>query len=393
LEAGVKVAFVFTNPGHHLEMMAPVAAELERRGVRCELISLAELRGFDTARDDARLRRAIPLNLRKQGREPQREASASTDAPWSRGELAKFLVWQVLRIRLWQMLRGAGVVVIPNDMVYPYVQLIRDLHRRGVPTVLMQEGIRFALPSGYSERYYGGGGTAAICAWGEGSRDYFVDHHVPEHAIAVTGSPRVDDLDYTTWRERGRRLVAARGLTAQPIAFLSNPIEIAGYGTKQAKLELFARFLAEAAPVVRERRIPIVVKTHLHEDPAGFARVAAASPVAELVTVIEGEPIFAVIAAARAAVVMTSTVGLEALMFGVPLAQLEIPGHELAFEYVRRDAAVLLRIGAIGAGIAALLEDSPARRVTAAAFVDRHLHDRGRARHNVADVIERVLAT
>ena len=42
-----RVAFLFTNPRHHLEMMVPVARELVRRGVSCELISLAEVRGIE----------------------------------------------------------------------------------------------------------------------------------------------------------------------------------------------------------------------------------------------------------------------------------------------------------------------------------------------------------
>src|SRR5262249_2458976 len=58
------VVFVFSNPRHHLEMMAPVAEELGRRGVRCSLVSLAELRGFDTPAQSG-AQRAIPINLRR----------------------------------------------------------------------------------------------------------------------------------------------------------------------------------------------------------------------------------------------------------------------------------------------------------------------------------------
>ena len=42
------ISFIFSNPSHHLEMMAPVARELTRRGQRTQLVSLAELRGFRT---------------------------------------------------------------------------------------------------------------------------------------------------------------------------------------------------------------------------------------------------------------------------------------------------------------------------------------------------------
>lgn len=391
------VAFVFTNPGHHLAMMAPVERELARRGVACRMISLAEFRGFDTPRPSGQpLVRAIPFNLRRR-RAGAAAAAATAEAEPSlatrlrRVELARSAVWQVLRLRMRQLLRGAEVVVIPNDMVYPYRQLALDVQARGGKIVLLQEGIRFPLPNGYTGPVYGGSGAAAICAWGEGSRDYFIASRVPARSIEVTGSPRLDGLDLAHWRERGRALLAANNLAAPPIAFLSNPIEIQNYGDKAQKLELFARFLAGAAPIVRPARIPIVVKNHLHEDPADFARVAAGSPIPDLVTVLGGAPIFAVLGAARAGVVLTSTVGLEALMFGLPLAQLEIPGQPFAFEYVPRGAATPLHLASLTADLAALLADSPARRAAAAAFVERHLHDLGRAAANVAGVIERVL--
>ena len=387
------VAFVFTNPRHHLEMMLPVARELERRGVTCSLVSLAELRGLETPRDVAAIRRAIPLRLRRRNGAAARPAAALTAAePWSRGRLAKRAVWEVLRLRLRLLLRGARVVVVANDAVYPYIELLGDLHRRGVRSVLMQEGIRFPLPNGYAGPQYGAFVTAAVCAWGDGSRDYFVASHIAERTIRVTGAPRLDDLDLDGWRARGKALLAEHGLESAPIAFLSNPIEIQGYGTKQLKLALFERFLAAAAPVVLARNIPIIVKNHLHEDPAEFAQIAAASPIGHLVKVLPAAPIFAAIAASRAAIVLTSTVGLEALAFGVPIGVLEIPGHGFAFEYVERGAAVPLASADLRAGLEELLDNAPARRAAGAAFVERQLHDRGHASANVATVIQQALA-
>ena len=387
------VAFVFTNPRHHLEMMTPVARELERRGVACTLISLAELRGLETPAGVAGVRRAIPLQIRRRGGErPRPEAASVAAEPWSRGKLAKRVVWEVLRLRMRALLGGARVVVVPNDAVYPYLELLGDLHRRGVRSVLLQEGIRFALPNGYPGPQYGAFVTHAVCAWGDGSRDYFVASQIAERSIRVTGAPRLDDLDLAGWRERGKALLAEHQLTSAPIAFLSNPIEIQGYGTKQLKLSLFERFLAAAAPVVRARNIPIIVKNHLHEDPADFARIAAASPIGDLVKVLPAAPIFAAIAAARAAIVLTSTVGLEALTFGVPIGVLEIPGHGYAFEYVQRGAAVALPSADIRTGLEELLGNAPARQAAGAAFVERQLHDRGRASANVASVIQQALA-
>lgn len=413
------VAFVFSNPRHHLEMMAPVADELSRRGVACSLISLAELRGFDTPRQSG-ARRVIPINLRRRAessaeRSETRAGRPTGDDTWRPGSLAKRLVWRLaLAPRLRRLLRRARVVVVPNDAVYPYAELVDQLRDAGIPTILLQEGIRFQLPAQYTGRQYGASVTAAVCAWGEGSKEFFVAGQVPAERIVVTGAPRLDSLDLEAWRARGSELARTLALPTAPvdptgprlagnavptpqnrpapIAFMSNPIETQGYGTKDDKLALFARFLAGAAELLAARNIPVVVKNHLHEDPADYARVAAASPIPGLVSVAGADaPTFAVIAAARAVVVLTSTVGLEALTFGVPLGVLELPGHEPAFEYVARGAAVAIRASDVASGLAQLLEPDEARRAAGDAFVRRHLHDRGRARQNVADVIERSL--
>jgi hypothetical protein len=388
------VAFVFTNPRHHLEMMAPVAEELTRRKIDCTLVSLAELRGFETPKDSG-ARRAIPLHVRRRSAGPPRASNGAADGLSGQGRLAQKLVWKLgLGPRLRWMLRRSRVVVVPNDSVYPYVELVSAARAR---TVLMQEGIRFQPPASYTGPRYGCAVSGAVCAWGEGSKDFFLESKVPEQRIVVTGAPRLDNLDVAAWRTRGRALLETLRLPGPPLAFLSNPIEIQGYGSKELKLDLFARFLAGAAPVLRARSgsagVPIVVKNHLHEDPDDYRRVAAASPIPDLVTVLDSGPVFAAIAAARAAVVLTSTVGLEALAFGLPLGVLEIPGHEFAFEYVQRGAAVPVRLASVAASVEQLLARDDARARAGEAFVHRHLHDQGRARYNVADVIERVLAT
>jgi hypothetical protein len=396
------VAFLFSNPRHHLEMMAPVAEELVRRRVSCTLVSLAELRGFETPGESG-ARRAIPFHVRRRrqadrGRarnnaRPAQDDRGETGEPPARTRFVQKLVWRLaLGPRLGWMLRRSRVIVVPNDSVYPYVELVDQL-RDNARTVLMQEGIRFQPPASYTGPRYGCAVSSAVCAWGEGSRDFFLAGKVPESRIVVTGAPRLDNLDRAAWRERGRELLAQLELPAPPIAFLSNPIEIQGYGSKEMKLDLFARFLAGAAPVLRAGNVPVVVKNHLHEDPADYTRVAAASPIPDLVKVIPTAPVFAAIAAARAAVVLTSTVGLEALTFGVPLGVLEIPGHDFAFEYVQRGAAVPIRIANVAGCVAQLLERDSARATAGEAFVQRHLYDQGRARYNVADVIERVLAS
>jgi hypothetical protein len=105
------------------------------------------------------------------------------------------------------------------------------------------------------------------------------------------------------------------------------------------------------------------------------------------VHVVTDVPLFAVLAAARAAVVLASTVGLEALLFGVPLAVLSIPHHGHVFEYVERGAAVPLDLGPdFTTQLERLLHGDVLGG--AAKLLERHLANRGTAVTHVADTIE-----
>ena len=393
MEGGIRwlvarVSFVFTNPRHHLEMMVPVARELSRRGVACELVSLAEVRGIETppAPSDLPLQRVLPFNLRRRMSIP----TGKSEKTGLLRQAAQRIGWLGLAARMLPTLRRSEVVVVPNDAVFPYEQLIRELHRRGTPYVLMQEGIRFALPNSYAGSAYARGGAAAVCAWGQGSAEHFVASDVSSRSVVVTGTPRFDAIDPQAWTEKGKALLARLDI-APPIALLTNPIEIQGYGTRDDKHVLISRFLDEAAEILDARQIPVVVKCHAHEDPDELSRLFAKTRSARWVRVIPNEPLFEVLAASRAAIILTSTVGLEALLFGLPLGMLEIPGHQFAFEYVQRGAAVAIRAGAVTDALTQLVEPTAERTGAAAAFVERHLFDRGQASRHVADAITRML--
>ncbi len=383
------VSFVFTNPRHHLDMMAPVARELRAAGVECQLISLAELRGFRTPEvPDLAMRVVLPVHLR---RSPSVGGGAQ-GATQGRGrglrQLARQAVSALLIPRLRYLLGRSRVIVVPNDTAYPYDRLLEAV-RGKTPVILMQEGIRFAMPNGDA---YGLGGASRICAWGQGSREYFAGRGSRADTIAITGSPRHDTLDPAGWAEQGRDLMTRLGLNRAPLTFMSNPIEHQGYGTADAKLAVFEDFVRGAEPILREHDLELVVKNHAFEDPATYARIAACTPAASRVRVDAGSPLFAALAVSAGAVVLTSTAGIEAILFGVPIAAMELPDGSFGFEYVQRNAAVGVRRDAIAAGLEELLATADQRRAAASALVTRHLHDRGRATANVVDVIRTALA-
>lgn len=380
----MKLGFLLTNPRHHAELMQPVAAELRRRGHQTALVSLAELRGFVTPPGE--LRAAIPWRVRAS---PQAGAEFGIDGAGAKGalrKLAQAAALAPLLPRLGWLLRGCAAVAVPNDAAYPYHELVRALAAWRKPVALLQEGIRFPLPNERaSARIYGASGVAAVCAWGEGAAEHFRGVAAPATAVHVTGNPRFDALDLATWRGRGQELMQRRHLGAGPLLYLSNPIDDQGFCTTAEKMKLFERFLERAAQELVRRGTPLVVKLHPREDVAAYRAAAAGAPLA--VHVADDEPLFAWLAVARGAVVLASTVGLEALRFGVPLGVLPLPGHGHVFEYASHGAAVALAPETLESGLTELLDGGAARHAAGEALLARHL-GQGGAAVRVADVLE-----
>ncbi len=383
------VTFVFSNPRHHLDMMVPVAKVLRSRGVPCRLVSLAELRGFETPDLASQLpgvgvRRAIPRIRRT------RSAGAGLGTGNSSGagvrRVAQRLAWRfALRPRLGWLLRGSDVVVVPNDTAFPYDGLAQRLRAHRVPFALLQEGIRFPLPTETrTGAAYGAGGAAAICVWGEASARHFRSVGAAPASIQVTGNPRFDAVDPAAWQERGRALQHRLGLDKAPLLYLSNTIDDQGFCTTAEKMTLFVKFVQGAGPAVARAGRSIVVKLHARENVDAF-RKAAATCSGCRVDVLDDEPLFAVLAMGHAAVVLASTVGLEALAFGLPLGVLELPGHGHVFDYVTSGAAAGLRLDDLERGVTSLLGSGSA--VGASAYLENHMAHRGTAASRIADCL------
>jgi hypothetical protein len=369
-------------------MMVPVAKVVRARGVACRFVSLAELRGLSTPDLASRLpgvgvRRALPAWRR----DSSAGAGFGTGGGLSAGMrgVAQRAFWSLgLGPRMNRLLRGSSVVAVPNDAAFPFDRLAAMLRVQRIPFALLQEGIRFPLPTEQRKGApYGGGGARAICAWGEASARHF--RSLAANVVRVTGNPRFDDVEPAKWRDQGALLATRLGLEREPLLFLSNTIDDQGFCTTAQKMELFATFLRAAGPVVARDNRAIVVKLHARENVNAFRRVAASVPEART-HVLEDAPLFAALAMARAAVVLASTVGLEALAFGLPLGVLEIPGHGHVFEYVSSGAAIGLRLDELSEGVARLLgceHDSSA----SLAFLDSHMAHRGKAAALVADTL------
>jgi hypothetical protein len=388
-----RVAFVYSNPRHHVEMMAPVARRLIAGGTAARLVSMAEVRGFATAAvPGLEVVRAVPTRLRQNPSAGAASGPVGTGSPLR--AVARSAVWHgALRPLLHWHLRDADVVVVPNDAVYPYRELVRWLHTRGTPYVLMQEGIRFPLPSEQDDGTYGMGGAAAVCAWGEASAAHFRRVGVPAERVHVTGTPRWDTVTPAAWTARGEALRARLGLDREPLLYLSNPIDDQGFCSSEAKLELFRRFARAAAPALVAADRAIVVKLHPREDVAAYRAAAAGVADAVRAIVVDDAAIFEVLAAGAAAIVLASTVGLEALTFGLPVGVLAIPGHGHVFDYVSGGGALGLDVDR---DLAPAVTELLARRdrpplPEVARYLELHMANRGEATARVAACVEGIL--
>lgn len=384
--------FFITSDRHHVAAAVPVMERLAERGYRLRVISLCELRGLATPTAafgplGVEVLRVLPINPRPSpasGR--QRAGPAVGRLATAARHAARALAWNlVLGPRLRHALRSAGdLAVLPNDVAYPYDRIAALLGQRRIPFLLLQEGIRFPLAA--TADHYGTGGAAAIAAWGESSAEYFRARGVDPARIHLTGTPRLDVIAGRDWSPEVERLRAKHGLGATNLLLASNPIDDQGFVTTAGRLELLRRFVDGIAPLLAELGFRLVVKLHSRESPDELRTALAGAAGGERIRILTDTPLYPLLAAADAAVVLASTVGLEALCFDLPLAVLEIPGTGFVYDYVASGAARGLRLDRPMDTQVRELLTSPAP--SAEAFLERNLAHRSGAATVVAELVE-----
>ncbi len=392
--ARARIDVVIANDRHHAAMSFPVVEALEAAGRRCRILSLCELRGLASPSGDrlpggVTLRRLVPFRAR---RSPAIGRASRPGRPGLARRALRAAIWPPLAWRLRALLGDRpDLVVLPNDDAYPYDRIARLLRRRRVPFLLIQEGIRFPLPAEPSGPAYGAGGAAAIAAWGRASAEYFVAAGAPADRVHLTGNPRFDSLAAMTGEERRRAARSAFGLPQRTLLLVSNPVDDQGFCSHEQKMGLIDRFLGEIGPLFGDPEFHLAIKLHGREDPEEFRRLIATAPPGR-VSLFTDEPLWDLLAAAAAAVVLASTVGLEALVAGLPLAVLEIPGHGFQYDYVQSGVAIGLSWGTpLAPSLKLLFEPSEPRQTQVNSYVRRQLGT-GQATARVVALINRLLA-
>lgn len=280
-------------------------------------------------------------------REKGARAGSGRDRLASRA--ARFAVWRALDVVVKDAFLGSDVVMMMNDHAYPYLDIARSLRRNGIPFVLAQEGVRFAMPQEDDTQFYGRGGAKLIAVWGESSAEHFASRGVPRSELRITGCPRFDELDLAEEQRSAKELEARMGLSGKTVlGYFSNLVDMQGYCSTKDRIGLFGRFLDAIRPLAEGSWGPtgtprggssglrVALRIHPAEDPDDFARVVGSRPWSrELVVDANDLPLFPLLVVCRAVVVLSSTIGLEASLVDRPVGVVEMPGFGYAHDYVR----------------------------------------------------------
>lgn len=372
-----KVDFLISNDRHHAAMMRPAVQRLAARpDYQCRILSLCEFRGLVSPLGQFQMPgvefvRVVPFQFRRSSSGGSQMGQATSQ----KRTLARNLSWHVLLRRPLQKAMAAkpDLVVLPNDSAFPYNRIVRQLKARQIPFVLLQEGIRFPMPAEREVEVYGAGGATAVAAWGEASGDYFRQVGVPNERICLIGNPRFDAISESDWQAEGQRLKQELKLGDNNLLFLSNPIDDQGFCTTQGKMELIGRFFREIAPIFADSDLGLVVKLHGRESAEDFQAMVGGLPYADRVRVLSNTPLYPLFMLSQAAIILASTVGLEALLFNRPLGVLEIPGAGFVYDYVSSGAALGLSWhGSMVEQVCRLLAWPAQDRLAAERFVQRN---------------------
>jgi UDP-N-acetylglucosamine 2-epimerase len=243
-------------------------------------------------------------------------------------------------------------------------------------------------------RHYGQGGCDTVAAWGETSREYFLRVGVPDRKIIITGNPRFDQLARADFSAEAGTIRAELGYAPGDfmLTFLSSPIERMLIVSKEEKREALIHLLGWIRTLRAEPaggNLHLVLKLHRAEDAGLFREMIAEAGATDFARVAE-HPLYPLLKASQAALMFSTTAGLEAALLQVPVGILGLSKRLDDWNFISRGVAANVRSPE---GLAAFLrrarEDDTfgARGANAAAF---YLANPGRAAQAVADAVARM---
>jgi glycosyltransferase involved in cell wall biosynthesis len=338
----VKTAvFDVVNPSK-AAIVGPVVHHLAtRHGIRSVALGSSEASTGRASEADEYARYGLDLKPML----PAPVSNGVRDVDWYLG-----LVW--LRRAAGRILERhrASIFITLNDRTFPHHFFLDAARARGLPTVLLQEALRkdelVRLPLhgrvrrlidrrlfGIDSRLkmYGQGGCRYVAAWGASSREYFERVGVPAERIAVTGNPAFDAIATGGWRSEAEHVPRRLGFAdGDPIlVFLTSRVGEHD-STSRAEVERRLRWLfTELGRLIAQHgyaslRVVVKIKpeqTYLQEY---YERLAADAGLGPHVRIVGDFPLYPLLGRCAAAVMFSTTAGLEAALLGAPLGILDV---------------------------------------------------------------------
>lgn len=339
------IHFYISNRNHHWQMVRPVLAHLKLKGeVNVLLVSLCEFRRMNTPVDELTAM-GIPYitlaSLKFKG------ATTSTGNSFIGGNQSfirnflRAIVWYTkVRTAFTQLYKSPpDLIVVPNDIAFPFDRMCAWWNVKKIPFILFQEGIRFPLPN-EGKLNYGKNGPQQILTWGNYSSSYFKSLQLQNVEIVEVGNPRFDEVllrDYSTEIDA---IKSEAGLGKYNILYVSNPVDDQGFCTHDEKVRLFKDFMTGLRPMIEAKDIKILVRLHPREDITFFKDTVAELQLDKYVVWTQSYSLFACLKVVDLSVVLASTVGLESMLCDVPIAVVKLPQHGFVFNYVSSGCAL-----------------------------------------------------
>ena len=197
-----------------------------------------------------------------------------------------------------------------------------------------------------------------LLLWGENIVRAYHARGIPLEHMRVVGSPLYDDTIVAHGRKDSAAMPAERS-AARVLLLASRP------GGSVVNATLFERILRATADAVLSRPDrSLVVKLH-PADHSGIAQRLFGKH--ERVRVVEKASVSELLGECDAAIVTSSTTGLEACMFDKPLIEFDPTGTQPMIDYAKYGAAICVdrESDLKGAIEAALHDDETGRRLAA----------------------------
>lgn len=231
------------------------------------------------------------------------------------------------------------------------------------------------------------------CVAGPASKALFLRNGIPEDAIVVTGQPRYDSFINIGTPKEKNSILEHLGLDkgTPVVAVATQPFVEDGLWTAVQR----ARFLERVVAAVLEASGQPLIKLHPRETGVAAYRSLLSTLNNVRVPILQDEvDIAIVLTACDALLTVSSTIGLEAMMFGLPVIAFEegATGKTDVLGYVQYGAAVgVYSEKELAPSIAAVLFD-PRTRAGLAKASERYVYDHaylqdGLAAARVASVI------